>query len=272
MNIEGKMPLIITLTTDFGASSPYVAQMKGAMLSISPVANIVDVAHSIRPQNVLEGAIVLTDTAWHFPVGTIHVAVVDPGVGSERAIVAALVEGHWFIAPDNGLLTGVVEGREVSELRTVSNTSLWREDISRTFHGRDIMGPVAAHLSLGAKCEEIGPPCERIEMLDWPVATMTECSLTGQVVFVDSFGNLITNIHRPQFDAWSAGKACTVSVDKQTIGAISQTYADYPSGSAIALFSSSDRLEVAVVNGNASESLVLEIGSIVRIEFDGSGP
>jgi S-adenosyl-L-methionine hydrolase (adenosine-forming) len=256
---------MITLTTDFGVDSPYVAQMKAAILTIAPEVMIVDVTHSIGPQNVMEGAIVLTDTAFHFPAGAIHVAVVDPGVGTDRAIVAAHIEGQWFVAPDNGLLTGVAAGREIAELRTVFNPQLWRQTVSSTFHGRDMMAPVAAHLSRGIAAEELGPPRDGFERLDWPIACQEADRVTGKVIYIDSFGNLMTNLTREQVQPMLNRGDVHIYCGERSIQGVSATYGENAAGQLVALFGSSDRLELAVVGTNAAKATGIAVGETVVV-------
>ena len=149
---------IITLTTDFGAGSPYVAIMKGVILSINPAVTLVDVTHTVPPQDVHKGAVVLDSVHRHFPEGTVHVVVVDPGVGTERAILGAKIEGHYFIAPDNGVLSKITHRTAPDELIRLTNAEYWLPDVSHTFHGRDIMAPAAAHLSRGVALADLGSP------------------------------------------------------------------------------------------------------------------
>lgn len=246
---------MITLTTDFGADSPYVAQMKASIYGIAPSANVVDVTHSIGPQDVMHGALVWADTAFQFPAGTIHVNVVDPGVGTGRAILLAQIDDHWFIGPDNGLLTGVAHGRSIAALRRVENDRYWRTHVSATFHGRDIMAPVAAHLSLGAKPGDIGPAFENLTQIPWPTCQFDNQRITGEVVMVDSFGNLITNIFRSDLDNIQPDHQLQIHCAGRVINGVCQTYAEQPAGETVALLGSSDRLEIAVVSGNASTAL-----------------
>lgn len=256
------MTSIITFTTDFGTDSPYVAQMKASVLSLLPAAQIVDITHSIGAQNVMEGASVLSDNAFYFPAGTIHVAVVDPGVGTNREIVAAQVAGHWFIAPDNGLLTGVLQKGEVSDLRSVANRDLWRSEVSQTFHGRDIMAPIAAHLVNGASAEEIGPSCKELIALPWPIASEKDSVVQGEIVYVDSFGNLITNILRRDVPTVASDNILVQCADV-SINGITTTYGDCEAGALVALFGSTDRLEIAIAQGNAARQTGLAVGQTV---------
>lgn len=258
------MPAIITLTTDFGADSPYVAQMKASIYAVSPATTIVDVTHSIPPQDVMSGAMVLADTAFHFPPGTVHVAVVDPGVGTQRGIVAACIDQQWFVSPDNGLLTAVEEDRKISELRAVENERLWREAISHTFHGRDIMAPVAAHLASGVDPQQIGPLHAKLTRLPWSSPKVGDRQVEGEVVFIDSFGNALTNIRRRHVEKLSdTATDFSVTCCDHVLVCLSKTYGESPPQTPVALLGSSDRLEIALVNGSAARTLGISVGQKV---------
>src|SRR5271154_531513 len=152
---------IVTLTTDFGIGGPYVAALKGVLLDLAPGVQLVDVCHTISPQNVLEGGFVLAAIVDAFPAGTVHLAVVDPGVGTERRLIAVAVADQWFVLPDNGLITGVVRGRTPTGIWEITNPALRRSVVSATFHGRDILAPASAHLVKGGDPAELGPPLGR---------------------------------------------------------------------------------------------------------------
>ena len=188
------MSAIITLTTDFGLGSPYVAAMKGVMLSINPEARLVDISHAVGPQNVRQGALVLAEATTWFPAGTIHVGVVDPGVGTQRRIVYARIGDQQYIAPDNGLLSRLTLKTRPSQIITVENPEHWLPSVSNTFHGRDIMAPVAAQLSLGMEPDRLGPPRAELVELDWPQPRIESNAIVGEVIWIDGFGNLISNI------------------------------------------------------------------------------
>src|SRR5437762_7815041 len=187
---------IITLTSDFGYGSSYVAQMKGIVLSLCRDVELMDISHAIMPQNVREGAVVLADAAPRFPHGTIHVAVVDPGVGTSRRMIYAEIGGQRYIAPDNGLLSLLALSLQPRSIISIENREYWLPDSTSTFQGRDIMAPVAAHLARDLEPQKLGPALASIEMLHWPQATKSGGGLTGVVIYVDSFGNLITNLNR----------------------------------------------------------------------------
>ena len=256
-------PGILTLTTDFGADGPYVAALKGVVLGLAPGAQIVDVSHAIAPQNVLEGAFVLANIAEAFPAGTVHLAVVDPGVGTDRHMVAALVADQWFVAPDNGLLGGVLRGRVASGIWEISNPAIRRPRVSATFHGRDILAPAAAHLLLNRPPQELGPPRARVITLGNFEPRVDDQGLVGEVIFRDAFGNLITNVPACRLEG-SPPDAWTVSLAGETITGLSRTYSDRPAGSLVALAGSSGWIEVAVVNGDAGRALTAGPGTTVR--------
>jgi S-adenosylmethionine hydrolase len=185
---------IITLTTDFGTGSPYAAAMKGVVLSIHPAATLVDITHAIRPQDIRHGALVLEDVAERFPPQTIHVAVVDPGVGTDRAIVWARIGQQQYLAPDNGLLSRLARRTPPAKIIRLENQEYWLRPVSATFHGRDIMAPAAARLSLGLEPERLGPAQKRLVELAWPEVRIAPDRIDGNVLLADSFGNLITDI------------------------------------------------------------------------------
>ena len=185
---------IITLTTDFGAGSPYVAAMKGVILTINPAVTLVDLTHAVPAQDIRHAAVVLEEVADRFPAGTIHVVVVDPGVGTDREIVYVRVGRQQFVAPDNGLLSRVIARMPPSKIIRLAEPRFWLADVSTTFHGRDIMAPVAARLSLGLEPEQLGPSLERLIVVEWPRARLLDRKIAGHVIEIDSFGNLITNI------------------------------------------------------------------------------
>jgi S-adenosyl-L-methionine hydrolase (adenosine-forming) len=259
---------IITLTTDFGSGSHYVASMKGVILSLCPAATLVDIAHDIPSQDVRRTALLLDDVADWFPPGTIHVAVVDPGVGTERAIVYAEMGQQHFIAPDNGLLSRLAARMPPQKLIRLSDPAYWLAHVSTTFHGRDIMAPVAARLALGLDPARLGPPLERLTALDWPEARRSPTRIDGAVIEIDAFGNLITNIAAEMLTGHATDRrACIVCNIYETWG-IYQTYADQPSGTLVALIGSSGRLELALVGDNAAQRLGINLGCPVTLAWE----
>ncbi len=259
---------IITLTTDFGPNSPYVAITKGVILSICPTASIVDLSHDIPPQDVRRAALVLDEVTQWYPPGTIHLAVVDPGVGTDRAIVYALMGSQHYVAPDNGLLSRLAARIPPSKIIQLTAAEYWLPQVSNTFHGRDIMAPVVARLALGLDPERLGPPLERLTTLDWPAARQAAGRIDGCVIEIDSFGNLITNITSEMLTGRPTDRsACIVCSIYETWG-VYRTYGDQPNGTFIALIGSSGRLELALVGDNAARRLGITAGTTVTIGWE----
>ncbi len=249
---------LITLTTDFGLSNSYVAQMKGVILAISPNAVLVDVTHQIPPQDCQAASAVLADAVDAFAPEAIHLVVVDPGVGTDRRAVAVEARGQGdaaarrFVAPDNGVLTGALQNRSVGRAVCLTNPSYWRPRVSNTFHGRDVFGPVAAYWSLGVDLAEFGPPLDS-PLVQIPVERPVNGggALRGRIVRADSFGNLVTNLHESLLPERGRDRL-VVELDDRRIAGMVRTYAERPAGELVALVGSSGYLEVAVVCGSAS--------------------
>ena len=258
---------IITLTTDFGPGSRYVAAMKGVILSINPQVRLVDLSHSVPHQNVRQGAIVLAEAAPFFPMGTIHVAVVDPGVGTKRQIVYARIGNQQFIAPDNGLLSRLATAERPSKIVSLDEPRFWLPRVSSTFHGRDIMAPVAARLSLGLSPDELGKSLDSLVELPWPEVQSVANKITGEVVEIDSFGNLITNITREKLAGVPTDESVTILCDEHTTQGIFRTYSDQPAMTLIALVDSGERLELAIVGDSAAAMLGVAVGAPVEITW-----
>ena len=263
-------PRLITLLTDFGTGSPYVAAMKGAILSTNPAAMLVDLTHAVPPQDIREGALVLEEIAPRFPPGTIHVAVVDPGVGTQRAIVYACIAGQHYVAPDNGLLSRLVLDTPPTQVVRLSRAEYWGQPVSATFHGRDIMAPVAARLSLGLDPALLGEPLAGLTTLDWPPVRVTPGRVEGAVLRIDSFGNLITNIGRALLDSLPAARWQTTCRGR-TIDGLAETYGQAPPGTFVAVIGSTGRLELALVQGSAAAALGACVGDAVRVEGSVAG-
>lgn len=248
---------IITLTTDFGLGR-YVAQMKGAILAVCPEAQIVDVAHDVPPQDLIAAAFLLRDVAHAFPVGTVHVVVVDPGVGTARRALAveagARAPGQRFVGPDNGVLAGFAEG---GSAHLIAERSLMRASVSHTFHGRDVFAPVAAHLAAGTPIASVGPLVGDPVRLPLPEARVTEDQVQGEVLFADTFGNLVTNIEVSQLPKGELA-SLAVEIGWARIEGVHRTYADAERQAMVAVIGSSGRLEVAVREGSALQRLGLK--------------
>ncbi|MFO0909891.1 MAG: SAM-dependent chlorinase/fluorinase [Isosphaeraceae bacterium] len=257
-------PGILTLTTDFGTEGPYVAAMKGVVLGLAPRATLVDISHAVAPQNILEGAFVLAEVIDAFPAGTVHLAVVDPGVGTRRRLVAVQVDAQWFVLPDNGLITGVLRRRQFQGVWEISNPAIRRAHVSDTFHGRDILAPAAAHLLNGGQPDDLGPRREKLVTLRNFVPSPDTNGYVGEIIFRDAFGNLISNISRELLAGHDAS-GWVVEVAGHRIEGLDRTYGDRAPGSIVALAGSSGWIEVAVVNGDAARQLSTGPGATIRV-------
>ena len=257
-------PGIMTLTTDFGAAGPYVASVKGIVLGLAPGTQIVDVTHTISPQNILEGAFVLSDIVESFPAGTVHLAVIDPGVGTDRRLIAVLVAGQWFVLPDNGLVTGATQIRAAAGIWEINSPHIRRATVSPTFHGRDILAPAAAHLIRGGDPAALGPVRHDFVTLRNFRLAEDEAGFFGEVIFRDTFGNLITNIPARCL-ATQPPERWAIEVAGARIDGIIRTYADRPTGSLVSVVGSTGWVEIAVVDGDAGRQLSAGAGSTVRV-------
>ncbi|HJT35232.1 MAG TPA: SAM-dependent chlorinase/fluorinase [Pirellulales bacterium] len=260
-------PAVITLTTDFGVDSPYVAAMKGVILSINPAANIVDITHSVPPQDVRRGALVLDEATPWFPDGTIHVAVVDPGVGSSRRIVYARFGEQQYIAPDNGLLSRLALRGPASRMISLEAPEFWLPRVSATFHGRDIMAPAAARLSLGLPAERLGPPTTDFVKLVWPEVVILPRTIKGSVESIDSFGNLVTDITEQKLAEAPRDERVRIACDEHETLGIFRTYSDQPPATLMALIGSHGKLELAIVGESAAAMLGIRTGTPVKVSW-----
>ncbi len=262
---------VITLLTDFGLSDPYIGIMKGVILSFAPQASIVDISHYIDPQDV-QAAAYLMDSAYpYFPEKTVHVVVVDPGVGGGRKIIAAEAGGHYFLAPDNGILTKVFGRGEVKTLVCVENPEYFIQPVSRTFHGRDIFAPVAAHMATGRPLTEFGPTVSLADLiyLDLPLPYIKKSGeLVGEVITGDRFGNLITNIDQQvlsQLGSSADRSNLFIHIGTYLINGLSASYQDVPPGGLLAIIGSRGYLEISVNTGDARSYCGIEKGAPVRV-------
>ena len=257
---------IVTLTTDFGTRDHYVAVMKSVILRHAPKAQLVDVTHQIPKFNIEHAAMVLRQLVEWFPPGTVHLVVVDPGVGTDRAVMAFRYNGQYVICPDNGLITLVHRSWPFETAKRLNRPGEPHQ--SSTFHGRDIMAPAAGFLANGGTIDRIGEAVDSVELLALrPCAVHDDGTIEGQVVYVDSFGNLVTNIHRDDVARASQRKVgVEVVVGNRTVGPIRSTYSDVPAGKPVALIGSSDLLELAVNRGNAAKFFRADPGAAVKIQ------
>jgi len=276
------MASVITLTTDFGTGDAYVASMKGVIMTINPKAVIIDICHSIEPQNILQAAFILSTAYRYFPEGTIHLAVVDPGVGSQRKAIILKTPKASFIAPDNGVLSYIIDELDAApakpahhfspspeqrklgtglEAIAITNPDFRRKPVSTTFHGRDIFAPAAAHLSLGVPLHKFGDSLSHVFTFRIPQPLRdNQGNLTGCVLHIDNFGNLITNIR----SGGLPGEKVTIDIGNRHIDGISQFYTEKEGLAAI--IGSSGYLEISLKNGNAAAFLGMKVGDEIRLE------
>jgi len=254
----------ITLTTDFGYKDPFVGIMKGVILGINPNARIVDLSHGIGPQDIRGAALVLKHSAPFFPPATIHVAVVDPGVGTQRRAILIESEGSFFIGPDNGVLSFAVRDKVNNTIIELANERYHLTPKSATFHGRDVFAPVAAHLSLGVPARNLGPTIESYTRLDWPVVMKPADGVQGEIIYIDNFGNLITNVSENDLKSLTRDKLAVTLADV-TIHGLASNYAGAEKDEYAALINSWGLLEISCFNDRAHLRSGADIGDPVHI-------
>lgn len=250
---------LITLLTDFGTRDAYVASMKGVILGLNPQTALVDLTHEIPPQDVRAGALNLAAAAPYFPPGTIHLAVVDPGVGTSRRALAARCRGQLWVGPDNGLFS-LIFNQASPFIVSLENPRYFRPEVSATFHGRDIFAPVAAHLSLGLDLSRFGPEHPDPVSLNFPEPRFTPEAVAGEIIYVDRFGNLISNIPAPALLAWLADRTLSLAVGPISLRGLARTYSDAAPGEFLALVGSLGFLEIACTGASAARRLNAGLG------------
>jgi S-adenosylmethionine hydrolase len=253
---------IVTFTTDFGSRDGYAGAMKGVVLSLAPAATVVDVTHGVPPQDVAAGAVALAQAAALFPLGTIHVAVVDPGVGGARADLLVEAGGSFFVGPDNGVLS--LATRAGRRIYRIEAPAFRREPVSPTFHGRDVFAPTAGRLAAGVPAADAGPLIGEMIELGTPVVSRRVGQVEGHVIHVDAFGNLITSLGAEHVPA-------DASIEVEGTGGVfhpvlARTFSDVAAGALVAYLGSGGQLEIARRNGSAAAYVGAERGSIVRVE------
>ncbi len=264
---------IISMTTDFGLQDGFVGVMKGIILGIAPQAQIVDLSHQVPPQNVSQGAYLLRRHAQYFPAGSVHLAVIDPGVGTQRRPLAARLGGQYFVAPDNGLLYPLMQavGQSQQEARFVhlDQERYWLPQVSRTFHGRDIFAPAAAYLALGVPLQELGSVIDDPQALQLPEPQPTSSGWQAHVTSIDRFGNLAIDLPAGHI---VNPAAMLIQIGGVQITGLVHTYGDRQVGELVALSDSAGYLEIAEVNGSAARRLNAEVGDLVEVLVRSSTP
>ena len=262
---------VITILSDFGSQDEYVGVMKGVILSTCPSVSIVDITHQIDPQDIVQAAYLIPSFYRFFPEGTVHLIVVDPGVGSERDILAANHDGHYFIAPDNGVLTLLMNREKSDTIVRIRNADYYIKPVSATFHGRDIFAPIGAHIVNGTGLEELGTKTEienivHLEDLNCRISETGE--LVGKIISIDRFGNLITNIDSnalTRYRKMHPEIRLQICIGSQVIEGLSRTYANADPSSPLALIGSRNHLEIAVNGGSAQQYFKAHKGDPVRV-------
>ena len=259
-------PPVVTLTTDFGTSDGYVGAMKGIMLGINPRLILTDISHEVQPFDLVGAAFLLQQSFKYFPTNTVHLVVVDPGVGSARRAVALHHEGHYFVGPDNGLFTLVLNTDTPEKIVTLEPDDDPR--LSMTFHGRDLFAPTAARLASGTHLEALGSILSHLHPMDWNQPTCHHHEITGEVVYIDHFGNCITNISRDLIEKYAKQKTVTGSIGHTTLHHVYSTYSDVPQGEILMLYGSTyNLLEIAIHQGNAASHLNIQRHTPVHLTF-----
>ncbi len=258
---------IITLLTDFGTKDHYVASMKGTILGINPRSNIIDISHQISPQDIQEGAFLLASAFSSFPRGTIHLSVVDPGVGGPRKPILIVTSRYYFIGPDNGIFTLVLQREKVKQAVALTNRKYFLSRVSSTFHGKDVFAPVAAHLSLGITPKSFGDEIDSWESLPIKKPHQKVRELRGEILYVDAFGNLISNIDEKTLLDFTRSHDFVVKTSGQSIHGLKKGYWEGKQGEVIALIGSSGSLEVSIRERNAQRLLHMKRGDKIKVRI-----
>jgi S-adenosylmethionine hydrolase len=256
---------LITLLTDFGTRDAYVASMKGVILSLNPEAVLVDFSHEVPPQDIRAGAFILAEAAAYFPPATIHLAVVDPGVGGSRRGLSARCREHYWVGPDNGLFHLIFSRAAESTIVSLENPEYFRPQVSATFHGRDIFAPVAAHLSLGVDLDRFGPRITDPVSLDLPEPGFGREAIQGEIIYVDRFGNLVSNVNAGDLTEWLAGRTLSLRAGSLHLQGLARTYTDAAPGEFLALAGSHGFLEIACALDHAARKLKAGVGLAVEM-------
>lgn len=257
---------IITLTTDFGLKDPYVAEMKAVILEISPSVRIVDITHQIDKFNVRMGAYTLAAACPYFPKGTIHVAVIDPGVGTQRKAILVQTKKGYFVGPDNGVLTLAAKSDGIKHTYRIENPKFMLPEISNTFHGRDIFAPTAAHLANGVSPLEFGPDIRRIVMAKFAKIVKRNNSLTGEVMSIDDFGNIITNLKGEDLELMGVRTVVKIKLENSTLKLrLCKAYSEVEVQKPLVIIGNHNFIEISINQGNAAEDLGIKAGDKVTV-------
>lgn len=264
------MPKIVALLTDYGTKDQYAGSLRGSVLAACPEAQVVDISHEVTRQAVREAAFVLRATVPVFPAGTAFVAVVDPGVGTARRGIAIRAGGYFFVGPDNGIFSLILSDHPEAEVRELTNAGLFRANVSSTFHGRDVFGPVAGALVRGTAFSDVGPIVDDAFHFEFPEPRIVDSAIEGTVIYIDTFGNLVSTIGGP---AWAAFvkevngdlTEMVAEIDRVIVPVVT-TFGDVPEDEACAYLGSTGRIEIAVNQGSAAKRFAAVIGAPLRVK------
>jgi len=256
---------LVTFTTDFGLSDWFAGTMKGVVLGIAPQTQVVDISHSVPAGNIRAGAFALRSACRFFPKGAVHVAVVDPGVGSHRRSIAVRTRHYIFVGPDNGVLSWALDCEEVVSVHSLDHSQYFLPQVSRTFHGRDVFAPVAAHLANGLPVARLGWKLTDYVRLPWPAPRMQDSGILGEILYIDRFGNAITNLDTACLSEAVTGRQVEILLGRKRVGPLAPCYDSVPKGKPVAVIGSSGFLEIAVNGGNAAQSLKIQVGTPVTV-------
>ncbi len=264
---EFNMPhQIITLTSDFGLRDPYVAEMKAAILSISSNVTIVDISHDIEKFNIKMGAYVLASSVPYFPKGTIHIAVVDPSVGTKRQPLLIQTKQAFYIGPDNGVLALAAKNQDIEHIYEIANRKFMLPKVSTTFHGRDIFAPAAAHLANGTSPSAFGPEIQEITMPEFAKITKREDGLVGEVIHIDGFGNIVTNFEKSELELLKVKKAVNIKLkDTKLMLKLCKAYTQAQPQEPLTIIGSHNFLEISVNQGNAAKHFKMKNGDKITL-------
>jgi hypothetical protein len=263
---------IVTLLTDFGTKDYYVASMKGVILRINPRCTLIDITHQIKPHDIKGGAFILANAYSSFPKGTIHLSVVDPGVGGPRKPILVASANYFFVGPDNGLFTLALRKERVKQVIALTNSKYFLPQISTTFHGRDIFAPVAGHLSLGIKPNVFGKEIDSWAEFSFRKPEVKSKRLEGEIIHIDAFGNLVSNINEQDFFRFVKGRPFVIRTGRRVIRGLKKGYWEGEKGELMALFGSGGFLEISVREGRAQKTLKVKEGDSIQVSTEFQTP
>lgn len=257
---------VISLLTDFGQKDNFVGVIKGVILSINPNAKIVDICHEVKPHDILTGAFLLKTSFKYFPKGSLHLVVIDPGVGSERKNLLVKTKDYFFIAPDNGVLSPALKDQPPLKIIEITNRNYFLKPTSDTFHGRDIFAPTAAYLSKGEDFSKFGKRIKSIKELSLPKAKITSEGLIGEIIYIDRFGNLVSDIDKEMLDNFIKDKKFKIYIKDKIIDKLSRSYSEGAHQKLITLIDSFQHLEIAINSGSARDYLSVNKGTKIKVK------